>query len=99
MKMILVATANSTRSSQVIIKIVRKGDISYSVSGFRCLWAGTRTSVKHSGWFRQEFPSFRFCITFLMAVTKYPPNYFKKEGFVLNHSFLAQSITAGNSLW
>lgn len=99
MKMILVVTANSNRSLQVIIKIVHKGDIYYSVSGFSCLWAGTRSSVKHRGWFRQEFLSFRFCIPFLIAVTKYPQNYFKKEDFVLNHRFLAHSIMAGSSLW
>lgn len=97
--MILVVTANSNQSLQVIIKIVQKGNIYYSVSGFSCLWAGTRTSVKHSDWFRQEFPSFHFCITFVIAVTKYPQNYLKKEDFVLNHRFLVHSIMAGSSLW
>lgn len=37
MKMILVVTANSIRSLQVIMKIVHRGDIYSSVSGFSCL--------------------------------------------------------------
>lgn len=59
---------------------------------------GTNFSDSEAQWLvliRVSFFSFSY---FLIAVTKYPPSCLRKEGFVLNHSFLTQSIMAGNSL-